>query len=156
MLVTLPMVKEPICVVVSPDHPLAASALVLPTDLAGHHLLLTEQGCGYRARFERRLASSGVRPTITLEFASVEAIKQCVMLDMGVGVLPWMTVAAELKQGRLVALPWVDDDFHMLTQAIYHKERTHSRGLQALLEAATHVLTPGLSAGESSGSLPAR
>ena len=43
---------------------------------------------------------------VVLEFASVEAIKQCVMLDMGIAVLPLVTVPAELEQGRLVALPW--------------------------------------------------
>jgi DNA-binding transcriptional LysR family regulator len=138
-LVITPLAREPICLVASPEHPLAQNTQVQPGDLAGQHLLLTERGCSYRALFERRLARSGVRPTITLEFASVEAIKQCAMLDMGIAVLPRVTVAAELDQGRLVALRWIDD-FHMLTQAIYHKERGHARGLQALLDTAAQVL----------------
>jgi len=132
--------EEPICLVVSPTHSLAQLRLVRPADLASHHLLLTESGCSYRARFERRLARSGLRPTISLEFASVEAIKQCAMLAMGVAVLPHLSIAAELDQGRLVALPWIDRTFSVLTQAIHHKERAHVRGIQAIVAAATELL----------------
>jgi DNA-binding transcriptional LysR family regulator len=111
--------KEPVCLIVSPDHPLAERASVGPADLRVHHLLLTERGCSYRARFEQRLSEADVYPASTLEFASIEAIKQCVMVGMGVAVLPQMTVAAELEDGRLVALPWSDRDFHTLAQVVH-------------------------------------
>jgi DNA-binding transcriptional LysR family regulator len=139
-LVARTLSREPVHLVVAPDHPLAARDMVTPVDVRGHHLLLTERGCSYRARFERRLSEADVYPASTLEFASIEAIKQCVMLGMGVAVLPQMTVAAELKDNRLVALPWSDGDFHTLVQLVHHKEKGQSRAMQAMVAVADSVL----------------
>jgi DNA-binding transcriptional LysR family regulator len=140
--------REPVHLVVAPEHPLAERATVAPADLRGHHLLLTERGCSYRARFERRLSEADVYPASILEFASIEAIKQCVMLGMGVAVLPHMTVTAELADDRLVALPWSDGDFHTLMQLVHHKEKGQSRAVQAMVAVAGAVLgKPGTLSG---------
>src|SRR5580658_2267405 len=53
-----------------------------------------ESGCGYRRKLERALAQAGVTPKSVVEFASVEAIKQCAVLGMGIAHLPAITVAA--------------------------------------------------------------
>src|SRR5581483_10595888 len=76
-----------------PSHPLASSHLVKPSDIAGYTLLLTESGCGYRAKFDRALALHGVRPGIITEFSSIEAMKQCVRVGMGLAVLPAIVIA---------------------------------------------------------------
>lgn len=132
-LVAEPLVSEPISVLVAPSHPLAQTALIQPTDLETEVLLLVEVGCSYRTAFEHQLAVAGVTPQRILEFSSIEAIKQCAMLRMGVAVLPCVSVRAELAQGRLVALAWIDKDFQMVTQAIWHRDKWLSPAMQAFL-----------------------
>jgi DNA-binding transcriptional LysR family regulator len=122
---------EPIRVVALPDHPLAGKPLVTPQDLAGEPILHTEQHSVYRIQFDRVMLAAGVTPQVCLEFTSIEAIRQCTLAGMGIAVLPEMAVAPDLRLGKLVALPWVDPDFHVLDQMAVHKDKWLSPALAA-------------------------
>lgn len=124
---------EPMVLIANPDHPLAQKPGVEPSDLEGETLLLTERGCGYRGIFESLLSSAGVRPAISIEFDSVEAIKQCVIAGLGIAVLPHMTIEANANRGELQILRWTKP-FDVFTQMVWHKDRWLSPPLQAFLE----------------------
>ncbi|MEH7269982.1 LysR substrate-binding domain-containing protein, partial [Bacillus toyonensis] len=47
-----------------------------------------ELGCSYRTLFEELFRIEDVYPANKIEFVSVEAIKQCVIADLGIAVLP--------------------------------------------------------------------
>jgi DNA-binding transcriptional LysR family regulator len=128
------LLTEPLMLLTAPGHPMTRLAEVRPQDIRGQQLLLTEGGCGYRVVFERALTAAGVYPAATLEFNSVEAIKQCVMAGMGLTVLPAIAVRDEVEQARLVPLPWTQPDFHVLTEMVIHKDKWISPALRAFLE----------------------
>lgn len=140
-LVVEPLLSESLVIIAPPNHPLTASRAVVPADLEGEALLLTDVGCSYRNLFERRLAAAGVQPTTVLEFTSVEAIKQCVMVGMGLAILPEVAVASEIAEGRLAALKWATDDLRVMTQMIWHKEKWVSPALSAFLMVTREMLT---------------
>lgn len=125
---------EPILLLVAPDHPLAQVTMVQPADLETETLLLNEVGCSYRGIFEQHLAAAGIVPQTILEFSSIEAIKQCTMLGMGVAVLPAVAVTTELAQNRLVAMPWTGGEFAIRMQMLWHKEKWISPAMQAFLD----------------------
>jgi DNA-binding transcriptional LysR family regulator len=133
--------EEGVVLVAAPEHPLAAAS-VFPRDLEGETLLLTDGGCSYRAQFEHALAVAGVQPAETLEFAGVEAIKQCAIAGMGIAVLPAMSVAAELRAGDLAALRWVGPPFMLTLQLVWHRQKWRSPALDALLALARSSLWP--------------
>jgi DNA-binding transcriptional LysR family regulator len=139
-LVGEPLVAEPISLLVAPSHPLAHAEFLGPTDLETETLLLVEVGCGYRTAFEHQLATAGITPQTILEFSSIEALKQCAMLRMGVAVLPTVSVVAEIAQERLVTLPWLEKGFQMVTQIIWHKEKWISPAMQAFLAVTREVI----------------
>jgi DNA-binding transcriptional LysR family regulator len=128
--------REPIRAVVSREHPLAAKRRVTPEEIAAEQLLLTEETCSYRAVFERALTQSGARPRRTLQFASVEAIKQCAHARMGVAVLPEMVVADDLKAGTLVVLRWHPTELKVYTQLVRRRDRWFSPAMSAFWNAA--------------------
>lgn len=130
---------EPIVLIAVPSHPLATARTIGPTDIAEEMVLLTETGCDYRAVFERELAASGVRPAASMEFASVEAMKQCVIAGMGVAVVPAMTVQREIAAGSLVALPWCTN-MSMSFQVVWHRDKWRSPSLTAFLDLARTLL----------------
>jgi DNA-binding transcriptional LysR family regulator len=130
------LVAEPIQVVAAPSHPLIAQGRVEPADLEGETMLLTESGCGYRALFQHVLAEAGVLPTTMVEFGSVEAIKQCVMVGMGIAVLPQMAIQAEVDEGKMVILPWTRP-MEVVTQMIWHREKWLSPAFETFLEAVS-------------------
>lgn len=134
------LLDEPLLLVSAPDHPLASATVVHPSDIEGEPVVLTEPGCDYRQIFERSLAAAGVKPATTLEFSSTEAIKQCVMVGMGLTVLPAIAVRAELEQGKLAALPWSEPDFHVTIRLVIHKDKWLSPALCAFLEVTRDVL----------------
>ncbi len=136
------LVREPVLLIAASDHPLTQRREVCPTDLDGERLLLTEVGCRYRNLFLRRLAADGMYPTTVLEFTSVEAIKQCVMARMGITVLPKMAVERELASGQLAALPWIEAEFHVMTQMLWHREKWLSPALQVFLTMARELFIP--------------
>jgi DNA-binding transcriptional LysR family regulator len=134
---------ERIVMVAAPEHPLTRRAAVRPRDLSGQHLLLTEEGCAYRRKFERILHARAIRPEGVGEFASVEAIKQCATLGMGIALLPEIVVAAELRTGALRALPWRGPDVSMSTHVVWHKDRSMTPAMRGFLDTLEATVTAG-------------
>lgn len=133
--------REPVLLLAPPDHPLSRLPEVHPQDLKDATILLTEAGCSYRAMFLRTLAERGVQPAATLEFDSIEAIKQCVMAGMGITVLPEIAVAAEIASGRLCVLRWSEKEFEIVTQMIWHKDKWLSPAMQAFIDIIREVVS---------------
>ena len=135
------LVAENVSVISPTSHALASSSTVLPRDLRGETVLLPEapeSGCAYRGQFERQLGSAGVVPPETMEFQSIEAVKQCVAAGMGVSVLPSVAVGAELKSGTLADLRW-GEPFEVITQMSWHENRWKSPALRAFLDVVREV-----------------
>lgn len=112
-------------------HPLTKQRTVKPEDLAGQNLLLTEAGCGYRAKLDRLLAMRNVRAGNITEFSSVEAIKQCVAAGMGLGLLPAIVVAREVRQHQLKVLPWAGPSLDIATHILWHEDKWISPAMAA-------------------------
>jgi DNA-binding transcriptional LysR family regulator len=115
-------------------HSLVGRRTVKPVDLAGQHLLLTEAGCGYRAKLDRVLAAANVRPGHVTEFSSVEAMKQCVRVGMGLALLPAIVVAREIRQQMFRAVHWAGPSLDIETHVLWHKDKWVSPAMAAFLE----------------------
>ena len=96
--------KHPQILIASPDHPLAKKSKVPLSNLRGETFLLREAGSGTRSVADRLFARDRELPGAALEFGSNETIKQAVMAGLGIALISAHTVAAELGEGRLVAL----------------------------------------------------
>jgi DNA-binding transcriptional LysR family regulator len=116
------------------SHPLTKRRTVKPADLAGQTLLLTEAGCGYRAKLDRVLALQNIRPGNITEFSSVEAMKQCVCVGMGLALLPAIVVTRELRQNLFKALHWAGPSLDIATHILWHKDKWVSPAMAAFLE----------------------
>ncbi len=116
------------------NHPLVSRRTVKPSDLTGQSLLLTEAGCGYRAKLDRALALQNVRPGIITEFSSVEAMKECVRVGMGLALLPAIVVARELRSQQFKAVHWAGPSLDIGTHIHWHKDKWVSPAMAAFLE----------------------
>ena len=131
---------EHIMLVASPEHPLAAKPEIQTRDLEGETILLSKVDCSYRRSFEQILDQGNVRTGTTLEFNSVEAIKQCVMEGVGITILPEIAVAREIAQGRLAALTWGEGEMEVALLMIWYRERWRSPSLEAFMAMTREVL----------------
>lgn len=96
--------ENPHVVIAPPDHPLVGLTGLPLARLAGERFLLREPGSGTRILLDRLLAEAGVSPSAGMEVGSNETIKQAVMAGLGIAFISAHTTAAELTEGRLVAL----------------------------------------------------
>ena len=134
------LVFEQMVLVSGAGHPMTGKIPVTIRDIQGMTLVLCEEGCGYRVTFEKLLREAGVRPGSVLEFGSIEAIKKCVIQQLGITLLPLMAVEGELSRGELIDLMWQGPDFDMYTQIVYHKDKWISPALLAFLKLSREML----------------
>jgi DNA-binding transcriptional LysR family regulator len=118
----------------TPDHPLAKAKKVYPKDLVDQTLLLTEAGCGYRKKLDMQLAAANIRAQHITEFSSVEAIKQCVSSGMGLGLLPEIVIACEIKKKEFAVMNWHGARMTIATHIVWHKDKWISPGMKAFLD----------------------
>ncbi len=99
-----PIGDHPQVVIAPPDHPLAKRRSVPPQQIASETVLMRESGSGTRLLAERFLARHRIKARIGMEIGSNETIKQAVMAGLGIAFISAHTIAAEIGDGRLVAL----------------------------------------------------
>lgn len=95
--------EHPHVVIAAPNHKLAGRRVTRKA-LRHETFLVREPGSGTRQLTERLFATVGIQPDLGMEITSNETIKQAVIAGLGVAVISAHTVAAEIADGRLVAL----------------------------------------------------
>ena len=95
---------HPHVLIAAPDHPLAGRDDIRPQELSGETFLVREPGSGTRELMERYFAGHELELKIGMEIGSNETIKQAVIAGLGISFISGHTIAAELADGRLVAL----------------------------------------------------
>lgn len=131
---------EHIKIVSGPEHPLVAKEVLHTRDLEGETVLLSKVDCSYRKLFLKILKEQNVQPASVIEFSSVAVIKQCVMEGVGITVLPQIAVIQDISQGRLVALPWEEDQLEVAILMIWYQDRWLSPTLTAFMDMTRTVL----------------
>lgn len=96
---------HPHVVIAEPDHVLAAERKVTLRRLSDERIVVRERGSGTRLLSDGLFARCAQLPDVAMEASSNETIKQAVIAGLGVALISAHTVAAELAEGRLVALP---------------------------------------------------
>src|SRR3954451_1805136 len=86
------------------DEPGPKRALPL-ADLADRTLVVRSPGTVNRREIDQLLEQAGVEPSGRLEATSLEAVKRCVEVGLGVAIVPGIAVERELETGELRELP---------------------------------------------------
>jgi DNA-binding transcriptional LysR family regulator len=77
-----------------------------------------------------------------MEFSSVETIKQCAALGMGIACLPGLVVEQEIAAKKLAVFPWNGSSLTMKTIVAWHKDKWISPAMNAFLSLLREQLTP--------------
>ncbi|RAS99809.1 LysR family transcriptional regulator [Bacillus cereus] len=94
--------------------------------------IFTEQSCGYRPMVDRFLHQSGNIPAKTFETSNVEVIKQSVMCELGISILPYIVVQESCQKEQLCFQP-IETSTVIQSHIIYHKSRWISPVVQSFL-----------------------
>lgn len=99
--------KDQLVAIASPRHPLASQRVISAFALAGERLILSERGGNTRRLIEEFFSEAGLKPKVAMELSRQAAIKNMVMSDMGVGIVPFSTAREDVERGRLVRW-WIE------------------------------------------------
>jgi len=91
-------------IVAAPDHPLVGQLQIPFDQIATETFLVREPGSGTRLHLEALFAADDRQPSVGLEIASNETIKQAVMAGLGIALISSHTIAAEVSDERLAVL----------------------------------------------------
>lgn len=110
-------IRQPIACILRPDHPLAKRGAPLRLrDLLEEPIGLMYPGYGTRQVVAMAEASEKIRLTPKLTTSSISVLRHFVKADMGLTLLPAFSLAADLAEGSLVALP-IDNPLIEATEA---------------------------------------
>jgi DNA-binding transcriptional LysR family regulator len=108
-----PLFVEQVALLMPKSHFLSGNQNVYIKDLQGERLLLTTSICPYRRQLERALLEKGGSPYFGIEISSMSALKYYVQANVGVAVVPLITVTPP-PDGTVVK-PIIDLDSGMTT-----------------------------------------
>lgn len=84
---SLPYKTHPVVLFVSADHPFAERGSIALRELQGQAMIMREPGSTTRKRLEAALKAAGVGVHVTLEIGSREAVREAVLLGLGIGAV---------------------------------------------------------------------
>ncbi len=126
--------EETLVIIANPDHKFGGQCEVHVEDLESESLIMTEDGCTYRAMLLKVLKGNQVNYSLSYEFGNLEAIKQCVIYGLGIALLPRIAVAEEIRKGQIIAIPFVHPECRFYTQLIYSKKKWQSKAFLGFVE----------------------
>ncbi|PXW46017.1 DNA-binding transcriptional LysR family regulator [Klebsiella oxytoca] len=102
--------------------------------------IINEPQCIFRQIFESELRKRGITLENTIELWSIESIKQCVAGNLGVSYLPRFAVEQELREGKLVELPFSKKPLTINAVCGYHASKVVSPAMQVFVECMEECL----------------
>lgn len=110
----LPFRQEEVVLFAAPDHPLAAGGAGIRFEqLAGHLILMKEEGSSTRALVRRAFERRGIAPNVLVETSNLEFIKGMVEKGEGISFLVRSAIEEEEGLGRVRVVPIADEDLRL-------------------------------------------
>jgi DNA-binding transcriptional LysR family regulator len=130
----VPYTREEFCVVISPNHRLAAKSKVSLFELKNEPIIIRESGSGSRHAILSLLASHDLKPSVLIEAGSVEFIKEYIIKERGISFLYKPEVELEAKMGLLKPLDIEEGPIWIQTDIIFAKRANLLPPAQAFLQ----------------------
>jgi len=127
---SVPWMDDQLVVFCAPEHRLARKAVLTDRDLLDVDWILREPGSGTRQTLDIAMADILPNFMVLTELEHNEAIKNAVAAGLGISCLSRITLAEDLKRGRLVELAVPHRDLSRQFYFVLHKQKYHSAGIE--------------------------
>ena len=117
----IPFLKEPLVLIVSPNHSLAKRKVVSLRELEGYPFIIRAKGSTTRRIVLQAFKDLEIRPSLLMEAGSSEFIKQWVSEGKGVSVIVKRIVGDEEKRGIIKTVPLMEK-LHLEVALLYLRE----------------------------------
>jgi DNA-binding transcriptional LysR family regulator len=138
-LVTLPVLREELLVLMMPTHRLARQKRIAPHDLADEPFVLFEPGSNTRRVIDRFFLSENIEPNIVMDTENVEIIKAMVKTGLGISIVPYMAIAREVRARQFFCARIEGHELVRETGWVYAKANRTPRMIDELIAAFEKV-----------------
>ncbi len=105
---SIPFLREKLVLIVSPDSPLASKKKVSLRELEGFPFIIRAKGSTTRKIVLQAFKEVNVQPSLMIEAASSEFIKQWVSEGKGVSIIIKRLIEDEEKKGTIITIPLLE------------------------------------------------
>ncbi|MFD1407948.1 LysR family transcriptional regulator [Kroppenstedtia eburnea] len=96
-------------------------------------VLYTERTCSYKSVFDEYLKFKQMEVKESLDFQSIEAIKQCVRSGLGISMVPYFSVKEEIESNKLNGEEVAPEHPAIATFLAYHKDKWLSPSINSMV-----------------------
>jgi len=132
-IVALPWRDEEMVVAASPHHRFAAHQRLRPEELNGEIFVGFDDDLPIEADIERYLRDHDVTVETSLRFDNIGMIKEAVMHNAGISIMPLRVMREELKDGRLAAVHLDPAELFRPVRIIHRRRKIFNEVGRALL-----------------------
>jgi DNA-binding transcriptional LysR family regulator len=120
---TITLVDDPLVLVGRPRAPITPRRSVRWADIADRPFIFVDRGSDDWALSQNLFRRAGVVPNIALEVETTELAIRMVEYGMGLALLPYLSVAEELRQRKLATIAVADVDLPSGSLDVVHMRR---------------------------------
>ncbi len=131
----VPICDEELVVVCSPrELRLAGRKVMLPTEVESFHMILFPKATTMRKIVDDFFKAASVKPRISMESESVATIKPLVAINLGISILPYRAIQAEVKRGELHCLRLRGHKLNRTISLVFHRADSQPRVVTELIQ----------------------
>lgn len=130
----VPFMHDRLYFICGKDHPLAGRKMLTLEEICAYPLFLREPGSAGREITDGLLKAHQVKPRISWESVSNQALIRAVEVNQGISVMSEKLVEEDVKNDRIVILPFYPDAFERSFTLIYHKKKYITGALGELIQ----------------------
>ncbi len=131
---SMELFRDELVFVVHPRHRFAKRDSVTVRELGEERFVAHNVKTPSRARIFELFAEHRTQLNISIELATLETIKEFVMRDAGVAILPRLAVREELNKGKLIEIPVKGMKIEKMLRIIYRREHSLSQAARSFLD----------------------
>lgn len=126
--------NDDLIIIAAPNHLLVQHFPYQAFNLARQGFIVREEGSGTRELFESAMREADIPWKIAGVYNNIEAIKQAARQNLGLGVVPEISVEQELRAGVLIPIRIPELKLTRKFNLIYHRQKYISKGMQAFIK----------------------
>lgn len=131
-LITVPLMKDPLVLACSREHPFAEKKILHLEDLEGQEFAIRETGSGTRELLERFLLKHHIQIQVSFEAHTFEAIKHAVRWNNCLTLISGRLLKRELESGEMVAFSNESQEWNRDFSLVCYRQKNQGEYIAAL------------------------
>jgi DNA-binding transcriptional LysR family regulator len=133
-LAVIPWREDEMVLAAAPGHRLASKTSIEPADLHAVPYVALDSDLPISREITRYFRAHDVTMNIVMHFDNFQTIKEAVIVDSGVSLVPARILGAEIEAGLLASVPLAPPGLRRPLGIVHRKRKRFSRAAQAIIE----------------------